>query len=269
MPCLSWGYIISKSAVWLLSSLSHNTSCLLNLGNIPLVSLLNRSIPWLGSPGLIRVDLICNKATYMSACFVVLLTNIMHASTCYCFDSNEMMMQHNVCWVACRSFKLLWYEVCGYILHYLAGQPVFRKDNLIYLYQIIWTGHPSSFSHCELDTVICNAKTVLVINVKDVSSDRFSWHCWYFMWYHFVLGLWCLEIKTCRAVFHCLFYVSINADPVDGFTYHNTCLLNAHIIYVQLAQCIFLEWCWYYYSFAFHCNTINYHSFISEWQIWL
>ena len=40
---------------------------LLNLGNMLLDHLLNRSIAWLGGPGLISVDLICNNDAYISA----------------------------------------------------------------------------------------------------------------------------------------------------------------------------------------------------------
>ena len=69
------------------SSLSHNTSFLLNLGSMPFVSLLNRSVAGMGSPGLTSVDLICNKAMYMSVLvskhlFMVLLTNFIHDSAC-------------------------------------------------------------------------------------------------------------------------------------------------------------------------------------------
>ena len=47
---LSYG-CLSNSAALLLSSLFHNTGCLLNLGSMPLVSLLNRSVAGLGKTG--------------------------------------------------------------------------------------------------------------------------------------------------------------------------------------------------------------------------
>ena len=65
--------------------------------------------------------------------------------------------------------------------------------------------------------VIYNAKIVLVINGKDVSSNRFSWSPWYFLCYCLVLGLCCLEIKIYKAILNCVFYVSIHVDPVDGY----------------------------------------------------
>ena len=62
---LAWDWIF-KSTIRLLSSLLHNTSCLLNLGSMPLVSLLNKGIARLGNMGLIGSRLICNKAIYVS-----------------------------------------------------------------------------------------------------------------------------------------------------------------------------------------------------------
>ena len=50
----------------LLSLLLYNTSCLLILGNMSLVSLLNESVAGLGNLWQIGIDLIGNKTIYMS-----------------------------------------------------------------------------------------------------------------------------------------------------------------------------------------------------------
>ena len=121
--------------------------------------------------------------------------------------------------------------------------------------------------HWELLFIIYNAKIVLVINGKNISSNRFCQPPWYFMWFCFVLELCCLEIKICKANFNCFFYVSIHVDPVDVFAFHQLCHFYAHMIHVQLVQCFSFEWHWYYYSFTFHGDSINYHNFISEWPI--
>ena len=70
----------SKRAIKILSLLLHNTGCLLNLGCMPLSSLLSRSIPMLD-------DLVCNEAMFMSASvskqlFMAVLTNPRDASAC-------------------------------------------------------------------------------------------------------------------------------------------------------------------------------------------
>ena len=54
------------SAVMLILSLLHNSSGLLCIGSRLPAGLLNRSVARLGKPGIISVDLICNKEIYMS-----------------------------------------------------------------------------------------------------------------------------------------------------------------------------------------------------------
>ena len=44
------------------------------------------------------------------------------------------------------------------------------------------------------------------------------------------------------------------------------CLLYIHVTHTKLVQHLFLKWFCYYYSFAFHCNTISYHAVISNYQ---
>ena len=80
-----------------------------------------------------------------------------------------------------------------------------------------------------------------------------------------LLGLCCLEIKTCRVIFHCVFYVSVHVDPVDGFTHQYPFLLYAYVIYVQLVQHFSLGCCLYYYSFTFHGE---YHQ-LSQFHFWI
>ena len=67
-----WG-CLCKTAISLLSSLLHNTGCLLNFGHMPLVIVLNRSTVRLGNLGLIGADLVYNKAIYMPALVSVLI----------------------------------------------------------------------------------------------------------------------------------------------------------------------------------------------------
>ena len=74
-----------------------------NFGSVLLAGLLNRSIARLFILGLINVLL-----------FV------------HCLDGCKIMMQHDVCWVPCWGFKLLWYKVSACVSHYFPGQPVLR-----------------------------------------------------------------------------------------------------------------------------------------------
>ena len=163
-------------------------------------------------------------------------------------------------------YKLLWHNVYACVWHYLAGKTILWTDNLTCLHYIICTETLHSFYHWKLAEIIYNAKTVLVINGKDISSNRFSWSPWYFIWYCFVLGLCCLEIKTYTAIFHCLFYVCVHVDPIDGFTYQQPCLLNAMLficIWLSNFSCshagfvILLPFLWYCQLSQFHLWTTN------------
>ena len=60
--------------------------------------------------------------------------------------------------------------------------------------------------------------------VKMSASNRFPWPPWYLVWCLFCPWAVCLEIKICRAICHCLFYISTHVDPVDGFMYQQPCL---------------------------------------------
>ena len=81
-----WGFLLLNTT-WLLSSLSHIMDSLLNLGNMVLASLLNRTMARLGNLGFISVDLICNKDICLSVLiswhfFIVIFTNLIHVSAC-------------------------------------------------------------------------------------------------------------------------------------------------------------------------------------------
>ena len=71
--------------------------------------------------------------------------------------------------------------------------------------------------------VIYNAKIVPVNNDEDVSSNRFSQPPGILC--DIVLSMGCPEkIKTCRANFNHVLYVSIHVDPVDGLICQQPCL---------------------------------------------
>ena len=161
------------------------------------------------------------------------------------------MTLHDICQVTCKSFQtsLVWSLFLHLILSHWPWAACALKNNLACLYQVTCTEPLYSHYNCEHAVLIYNAKIVLVINGKDVSSYRFPLPPWHFMWYCFVLQLNCLEIRISGAIFNCVFYVSVHADPVDGLACQQPCLFTANVIHVQLVLHLALEWCWHYYSF--------------------
>ena len=84
---------------WSPSLLSYLIGYLLNLGNSPLASLLNRNVAGPGRLGIIGVDFICNKNINMSALvsyhfFIVLYMNLMHALLVLCSGICMMTILH-------------------------------------------------------------------------------------------------------------------------------------------------------------------------------
>ena len=93
---------LSKNAIRLLSLFSHNTSCHLNLGSMPLVGLLSRSVGELGNMGPIGVYMIYNKTAYMLLLipkhfFTVHSANFMILLLVCCFGGCKMMTWHDIC----------------------------------------------------------------------------------------------------------------------------------------------------------------------------
>ena len=125
----TWGFLFS-SAVWLLWSLSHAMDGLLNFGSMPFDGLLNRSVARLGNPGLIGVDLICNKDMYISE----LVSWYFFQSSfdkCFCLSVAFIIIRQWNCMtyagLLAEFLKLLWNKVCANISNYFIGQPVLWK----------------------------------------------------------------------------------------------------------------------------------------------
>ena len=156
----------------------------------------------------------------MTVFFIVFLLNLMHPSTkaivlivvwrwWYCFSNAQYLAD---------VFELFWNKVCSCIWNHLAGQPIFWKDNLACFIRL-YILSPSTFCDCKFTVVICNTKIMLVINCKDVNSDRLPWPLWYFVWHYFVLWSCCLTIKTCGPAFDCFIYIGIHVDSVYWLTH--------------------------------------------------
>ena len=155
------------------------------------------------------------------------------------------------------------YKVYAHILSILQGIPYSEKWPYIFVL-VICTESLHLHYDLECVVVINNTKIAFVINLNEVSSERFPLPFWSFMWQCFVLGLFCLEINSCGEIFIPIFYVSIHVDPVDRVVCQQSFLIYAHLIDVQLGQCFSLESFLYYFSFTFHGDSTGYHTFISE-----
>ena len=111
---------------------------------------------------------------------------------------------------------------------------------------------------------------MLVINCKDVSSNRFPWPPSYFVWYHLILLSCCLKHKTCGAVFNCLLYVGIHVDPIYWITCQHLCHFYAHMINVQLFSALSCSVVGIIIlPKRIGCNPQYDCYFLPEWPIWL
>ena len=122
-------------------------------------------------------------------------------------------------------FKLLWNKkLCTYQkLFHWAAQTV-DKD-FAWFYKVIFAKPLNCLYDQKFSVVIYNTKIMLVTNCEDVSSYRFPWLSWYFMWHCVIFWSYCLDIKACGVVFDCFFYVSICVDPIYWLTCQKPCLL--------------------------------------------
>ena len=140
--------------------------------------------------------------------------------------------------------KCIWNKV-------LPGHSIFWKDNLACFYEVICVEPLHLFHNWEFTVVNYNTKIMLDINCKDISSDRFQWPSWYFMWHYLVFGSCGLTIKTCGTAFDHLFYIfyiSVHVDPIYYLMWEH-------------------QWCRYDYSLSWHGNPILDCYAISEWSM--
>ena len=179
-----------------------------------------------------------------------------------CFDGFEMMMHHDVCWATFRSFQIsliqsLWLG-CLYpekiILHVC-----------IRLSLLIPSFHLSPGSCCGNVQV----KIMLVNNGKDAHSERFcnlpGISC------NIVLSLGCGAMKS-RHIGQIFTISYISAFLlIQEMDLHASSLISTIPMWLICSWffLLSLEWCWCYYSFTFHGDTVSYHNFISEWPMWL
>ena len=101
------------------------------------------------------------------------------------------------------------------------------------------------FHDQELAVVIYKTKIILLINCKDISSDRFPWPPWYFVCHYLILGSCGMVIKTCGAVLIITFITSISVFKLIQY-------INSHASMLVFAMPIWLICSWF---IAFYCSV--------------
>ena len=126
-----WGCLF-KSTIWSLSSLLHNTSCLVNFDSMPLVNLLNRNIArlvtwgwWVLAWSAIK-PYICQHQSKSSFSWLCKKTLCMHLLA-HCFERFEMMIWNDICWVTYRSVQNSLIQCFSLHMMLSFGKPIFEK----------------------------------------------------------------------------------------------------------------------------------------------
>ena len=166
-------------------------------------------------------------------------------------------------------YFLFWNEVCAHVWNYFTQQPIFWEKILHVFFRLSILNPSTCFTIGELAVLIYNIKMMLVINCKHLSSYRFPWFPWYFMWYCFFLWSWFQETKSCGLIFNCFFCISIHVNLVYGLIASIPVFSMSMWLRCNCFSAGSLWWCKYYYSSAFHDNSIYDCNLISEWLVWM
>ena len=114
-------------------------------------------------------------------------------------------------------FGIIQYEIYTYMKVFCSAAYTL-KEIILHVFLRLSALTLSPVYDQEIAITIYNTKLLFVNNWKDVSSIWFQPMS--FLAYYvslFVLGICCLEIKLCGAIFNHFIYVGIHVNPVNGF----------------------------------------------------
>ena len=112
--------------------------------------------------------------------------------------------------------ELFWNKICTSIRNYFSQKSILCKYYFTHLIKIS-SESIHEFHNWEFALVIYNKQVSLLFNIN-MSTSSFLWLVWYVMLYQFVFWFCCLKFKTYWAILHGIFNISINVEPLYGFS---------------------------------------------------